>query len=366
MKLINNILIWIVGGLFIFSGMIKVNDPIGTAIKMKEYFEVFAEDFGSFFHYFVPVALPIAIIMVVLEVVLGISLLANYKRRFTINALLALIVFFTFLTFYSAYFNKVTDCGCFGDAIKLTPWQSFGKDIVLLIMIGILAIQQKSFKNTATFPATIATGLGLAMSFGICYYALEHLPPVDFRPYKIGDNISANMEPQGQPNIVYTFTKDGEEVESKDWMKKEDGYEYLSSVVTNEAEIQPKITDYNVMDPDNGDYTDATLEGEKLFIIVDMMDNAHQPSMEAIGDLAKDLTQANVEAIILTADYSGTEALAQRLGWQMPIYSSDATVLKAMIRSNPGVMVLKDGTVKGKWHYNDTPTATEALQALGK
>src|SRR5687767_2713924 len=124
-----------VGGLFIFSGLIKLNDPIGTKIKMEEYFEVFAEDFGSFFHYFIPYALEIGFILIVLEVVLGVAVLLYYRMNVTTIILLALTIFFGFLTFYSAYFNKVTDCGCFGDAIKLTPWQSFIKDITLMVFV---------------------------------------------------------------------------------------------------------------------------------------------------------------------------------------------------------------------------------------
>src|SRR5687768_15421745 len=103
----------LVGGLFIFSGLIKLNDPIGTQIKMEEYFEVFAVDFGSFFHYFVPWSLEIGMILIVLEIALGVAVLVNYRMNVTTWILLGLTVFFTFLTFYSAYFNKVTDCGCF-------------------------------------------------------------------------------------------------------------------------------------------------------------------------------------------------------------------------------------------------------------
>jgi uncharacterized membrane protein YphA (DoxX/SURF4 family) len=115
-----------VGGLFIFSGLIKLNDPIGTKIKMEEYFEVFAEDFGSFFHHFIPWSLEIGMIMIILELALGVAILIYWRMNLTAWVLLGFMVtFFTFLTFYSAYFNKVTDCGCFGDAIKLTPWESF-------------------------------------------------------------------------------------------------------------------------------------------------------------------------------------------------------------------------------------------------
>jgi len=124
-----------VGGLFIFSGLIKLNDPIGTEIKLEEYFEVFAEDFGSFFLLLKPIALELGLVLIVLEIVLGVAVLLHYKMSITTKVLLALIIFFTFLTGYSAILDKVTDCGCFGDAIKLTPTQSFIKDIILFFFI---------------------------------------------------------------------------------------------------------------------------------------------------------------------------------------------------------------------------------------
>ena len=133
MRFIYSILRYLVGSIFIFSGLIKINDPVGTQIKLEEYFGVFSSDFTSLFELLVPFALLISIVLCTLEIIIGIALLMNYKMRIVLKLLLSLIVFFTFLTFYSAYFNKVTDCGCFGDAIKLTPWESFYKDIILLV-----------------------------------------------------------------------------------------------------------------------------------------------------------------------------------------------------------------------------------------
>ncbi len=138
LKVISRICWLFVGLLFIFSGLIKINDPVGTAIKLEEYFEVFSSDFSSIFHVFIPYALYLSIFLSALEIILGVALLLRWKLKQILISLLVIIVFFTFLTFYSAYFNKVTDCGCFGDAIKLTPWESFTKDIVLLVMIVIL------------------------------------------------------------------------------------------------------------------------------------------------------------------------------------------------------------------------------------
>ena len=147
MKILDWIVRFLVGGLFIFSGLVKLNDPVGTQIKLEEYFEVFSSDIAGFFHVFIPFALPIAMILVVLEVVIGFAILLNQRMNITMWITLVLIVFFTFLTFYSAYFNKVTDCGCFGDAIPLTPWESFTKDVILLFMIIYLFIKRNSFKE---------------------------------------------------------------------------------------------------------------------------------------------------------------------------------------------------------------------------
>jgi uncharacterized membrane protein YphA (DoxX/SURF4 family) len=166
MRTVYHIIAFLVGGLFIFSGLIKINDPVGTQIKLEEYFEVFTQDFGPFFHFFVPYALPIAVAMCVLEVVLGVALWVGFRPRLTRWSLLALIVFFTFLTFYSAYFNKVTDCGCFGDAIKLTPWQSFGKDVVLTgLILGLMALAPaRASERTRPRPSPVGgvlTGLAI-------------------------------------------------------------------------------------------------------------------------------------------------------------------------------------------------------------
>ena len=147
MRFIYSILRYLVGSIFIFSGLIKINDPVGTQIKLEEYFGVFSTDFTSLFELLVPFALLISIALCTLEIIIGIALLMNYKMRIVLKLLLSLIVFFTFLTFYSAYFNKVTDCGCFGDAIKLTPWESFYKDIILLVFSISIYFLNKNLKN---------------------------------------------------------------------------------------------------------------------------------------------------------------------------------------------------------------------------
>ena len=214
-KIIDLVSRLIVGGLFIFSGLIKLNDPVGTKIKMEEYFEVFASDFGSFFHLFIPYALLIGTVLIVLEVVIGIAVLINYRMKETTWILLILLLFFTFLTGYSAILNKVTDCGCFGDAIKLTPWQSFWKDIFLMVFVLHLFWHRKRFDPlliNVQGHATIVSVTVVSLFLGV--YAIRHLPFIDFLPYKIGNSIPQQMIAPEQPVFEYVFIKDGKEVKS--------------------------------------------------------------------------------------------------------------------------------------------------------
>ena len=175
----------LVGALFIISGLIKLNDPLGFSYKLQEYFSADVLNIP----FLEPYALAIALFTVILEVVLGVFLLIGYKPKFTVWSLLGLIVFFTFLTFYSAYFDKVKDCGCFGDALKLTPWESFTKDVVLLVLILIIFFGIKHVKPIfSKGVSNIVAGLSIAACVLFCYHVMNHLPSIDFRAYKIENN----------------------------------------------------------------------------------------------------------------------------------------------------------------------------------
>ena len=327
-----------VGALFIFSGLIKLNDPIGTEIKLEEYFEVFAADFGSFFLVFIPYALEIGLILIVLEVVLGVAVLINYRMRLSTKILLALLVFFTFLTFYSAYFNKVTDCGCFGDAIKLTPWQSFFKDVILMAFVLHLFWYRKRFAPVLRTREGHAVILAItAISFFAGIYAIRHLPFIDFRAYKIGNTIPEQMKPQEQPILEFIFEKDGKEVRSLKFLTEEEGFKYKDSHVLNEEESRAKITDYAVSDLDGNDVTQKTFTGAKLLIIIYDVALTSSKNIDKIRALAKSV-EGKVEVMILTASSSADfEEFRHQNQLAIPYYFTDATVLKTIVRSNPGL-----------------------------
>jgi len=354
-----------VGGLLIFSGLIKLNDPVGTEIKMEEYFEVFAQDFGSFFNYFIPWSMEIGMLMIVLELALGVAILINYRMTITTAVLLALMIFFTFLTFYSAYFNKVTDCGCFGDAIKLTPWQSFWKDIVLMVFVLHLFWHRRRYQPVLRSREGLAVVLGFVVVFiGLGVYAIRHLPFIDFRAYKVGNNIPQQMQAPEQPVIEYTFVKDGKEVQSTTFLTAEQGYEYKSSRVTNEDRIKPKITDYAVISSQGEDLTQATFQGAKLLFIMYDVRKASRANMDAIRTLTKDL-DGKVDMLILTSSSEeDVESFRHENQLAVSYAFADATVLKTIIRSNPGIALWRDGTVLANWHHNDTPASNDVVALL--
>ena len=355
----------LLGALFIFSGLVKLNDPVGTAYKLEEYFEVFAVDFGSFFLYFRSTARTLSIVLSSLEVILGVALLLRWYLRQTLWVLLALLVFFAFLTFYSAAFNKVTDCGCFGDFIKLTPWVSFFKNVFLLVLWGIVFFNQRFLRHafvqgtpgimTMTFASAIAIGIGVR--------ALGHLPYFDFLPYKVGNDIGKLMKPNAPLRYKYVMEKNGE---TKDFTTYPDSTWTYKSMVALNPEDSPKITDFRVWN-DEGDYTPELLRGNKLVLIIQNVDKSDRDRYALINKLLNDAkdSRRNITSLIITSSSPAEfDVFRHNANFAVPFYYADATVLKSIIRSNPGFLLLKDGMVRGKYHYHDIPSIGKVEETL--
>lgn len=353
----------LVGIVFIFSGLIKLNDPVGTQIKFEEYFEVFAQDvpfLHDFFMGLVPFTLVMSVLFCAAEVILGVALLASYKPKVTVWLLFLLIVFFTFLTFYSAYFDRVTDCGCFGDAIKLKPWTSFAKDVVLTVLILFIMGHRNRLRARNTGWLVALTTV-LTLVLGI--YAIEFLPPLDMLPYAIGKNIPAEMKPSEPLRYKYVMEKGGKTEEFEKY-PTDPAYKFKEMVLINQN-AKPKITDYRVWN-DEGDFTQETFEGDKLFIIVKNTKDIDAGSLPAIRTLVEGLAGSTVKPYILTST-SDADIKAFRSEFQLervPYYKADATVLKTIMRSNPGTWLMHDGVVRGKWHYNSTPDVAEVKERV--
>lgn len=353
-----------VGGLFIFSGLIKVNDPVGTAIKLEEYFDVFSYDIANFFSVFKGIALELAVFLVVAEVVLGVMLILGVRLRFTIWAIGLMILFFTFLIFYSAYFNKVTDCGCFGDAIKLTPWESFFKDVVLLILIGILFVFRKDMRGLTNAYSQGAVAFVAIGCLVLAITAIRNLPFIDFRAYKEGVNIPEAMLPSDQLQYNYIMRKDGDEYVF-DQYPSDDSYEFVEMKLVNEDAL-PKISDFAVWNAD-GDFTDEILTGKKAVILITNLDKMNSSNLDELDDLVAGLRNTQVTTgVVAASSQEAINAFILERNWDVIGYQGDATVIKTIIRSNPGIMFLYEGTVLKKYHHNNTPTTDEAKREFGE
>ncbi|MBS1521177.1 MAG: DoxX family protein [Bacteroidetes bacterium] len=358
-----------VGLLFIFSGLIKINDPLGFSYKLEEYFEVFHIGFLDSF------ALSMSIILCSLEIILGFALLIGVRAKSVAWGLLLLIIFFAFLTFYSAYFKVVQTCGCFGDAIPLTPWQSFSKDLVLLLLIIVIFINRRTIEpafskktgdNLLIGSAVVAVGIGL--------YTYNFMPVIDFLPYKVGANISDEMKiPPGAKPDEFEITYNLKNKKTGDTKVMTDK-EYLSSNIwkdndwtvigTPENKLVKKgyeapIKDLSIQDAQGNNYTNELLSNPYNSLIVVAYDLNHT-NVEAIGKLnataANLIHDFNTRTVLLTSNSAkDAEAFAKKNHLVMEIFYADEVPLKSMVRANPGIILMKNGAILNKWHYHSVP-----------
>jgi uncharacterized membrane protein YphA (DoxX/SURF4 family)/peroxiredoxin len=358
MKYITHLSRIFVGVLFIVSGFIKLNDPVGFSFKLEEYFSVGVLDLSVL----MPFALAIAFFVVVFEVLLGVFLLLGYQLKFTLWSLLSMIVFFTFLTFYSAYFNKVTDCGCFGDAIKLTPWESFTKDIILLILI-LLLFSGKKYLNILlptswTKGVVVLSFLG-AVSYG--FWVLQHLPAIDFRPYKIGVHIPSGMSvPDNAPKSIYeyqwVFEVNGAEkviTTQKEYPNVDGTFLRVTTEKIQEGYVPP-IHDFTI-EQEGVDQTESLMMVPKLVMVVAYdLAKSNPQAFEKVAQATLKAHNAGYEVIGMSASSEAQAAdVIEKYGLGFDFYFTDQTTLKTIVRSNPAILVVEHGIITQKRHYND-------------
>lgn len=366
MKILTQVCRILVGALFIFSGWIKANDPLGFSYKLDEYFEVFGTEF------MIPFSLFLSIVICIYEMVVGFMLLIGAKTKLTIWALLLMMVYFTFLTFYSAYFDKVKECGCFGDFLHLTAWQSFYKDVVLMVLIIILFIGQKHIRPLfGKGFEKILLIIAVILSTAFPLYTYNYLPVKDFRPYAIGKNIQEGMIlPPGAKKdsitMVFIYEKDGKEIEMsyEDVMKgKADAsYKYIDrkDKVIVEGD-KPAIHDFSITTSDGANYTEQILnyEGYYFFIVCYDLNKSNKDVFGKLNDFARLCKADNIPIICLTSSGDKIESFKKETNAEFNFYLTDEITLKTMIRSNPGLMLLKKGTVIDMWHYHALPSYSE-------
>lgn len=374
MKFIRNISRIFVGLVFVFSGFVKAVDPWGTAIKFTDYFNAFGLEF------LVSWAFPLGVVMIIAEFIIGFSLITHSKVKLGALGALIFMSFFTPLTLWLALKNPVSDCGCFGDAIILTNWQTFFKNMVIIIPTILVFWQRKKFnpKFSCMMQWNIV-GVGALFVGFIIWYSFVHLPIIDFLPFKEGTHLQDLMKaPEGAPKDEYAQmitlkdTTNGKNIEvdvnkytaDSTYWGTGTRYKYVS--ISEPKLIKkgytPPIHDFNIFDKQNNNYIDTALNyhGYVLVFTSWKVEKASNKNIEKVNTLYNYTLNNKILFYALTSslqEYIDTFVVKNKIPF--PFYMCDETTLKSMVRSNPGLMLLKNGTVIKKWSYFDFPDQNE-------
>ena len=351
----------LLGATFIFSGFVKGVDPWGSTYKFIDYFTAFNMLWMQ------PTAFTLAVLQNTVEIVIGVALVLGLRMKETSWAVLLFMGFYTFLTFILALTNPVSDCGCFGDALILTNWQTFHKNLVLMAFTILVFVYRK--KYTPAY-SSVGEWLWLTMivivSVGINIHNYRHLPWIDFRPYHIGADIVQGMSvPEGMPTDEYSTTvileKDGVTKEfpindypwdDSTWVWKDTKHVQVKKGYT------PPIHDFSITTGEGEDITDEVLsdEGYTFLLVAHRLNKSNWQGLDQASDIADFCNEHGYRFYCLTASpQSDIESLKSFLGLQYEFCFTDEITLKTIIRANPGLVLLQNGTVVNKWHYNDMP-----------
>jgi len=353
----------ILAGAFIFSGFVKVVDPRGTQYKFEDYFEAFGVSA------WIPEALPLllAVLLAMTEFCLGIYLFFGIRRRFTSWLLLAFMSVFTPLTLYLALADPVSDCGCFGDAWLLSNWQTFGKNLVLLLAaVAVVRYRLLMTRFISERNQWMISMYSIFFAGVLAGYCLYHLPVLDFRPYRIGADLRQAMEvPDGSEAPVFETTF----LMEKDGVRKEFSLEDYpdstwtfidSKTVQLKTGTETAIRDFSLLLlPEHEDITEAVLadKGYTFLLVAPYLETADDSRIDRINELYDYCTERQYPFYCLTA--SGDEAIDRwrdLTGAEYPFCQADEITLKTVVRSSPGLLLLKDGVVVNKWGGSDLPS----------
>lgn len=373
MKSLVNISRVIVGVLFIFSGLVKANDPLGLSYKMQEFFEVWGRD--SFLHSMMnglsDYALSFSIITITLEIIVGVGILLGGWKKFFSTLLLILIIFFTFLTGYAALSGKIATCGCFGDCIPLTSMQSFIKDLVLLGLILLIFFGTKYITPllTSAFNFLILL-VSTLLVLGFQWYVMRHNPVVDCLPFKIGNNIlelrkmPANAIPD-KKEYIFLYKKDGEEQEFTIKNLPDSSWEFVSRedvIIEKGQNNEPPIKDFYLTSLSKNDSTEAMMNIDAdyyLFFIKDLAGTQEHwfSNFTNLYELAKN----NNRPIYIVSPQAeeANEFFNVRNNYGVTIFSLDATSWKTAARTDPSLYFMHGPVVKDKWGWADLEDAVK-------
>lgn len=369
-KIITELCRFILGATFLFSGTVKAIDPVGGAIIMEDYFGAFGLSVLN------PIALFASINLSAIEFLLGVCILTAVYRKFITVCMLAFMIFMTALTLYLAIFNPVHDCGCFGQAIILTNLQTFLKNALVLLPASIMTFVYHK-KMTPVYSCKFylfAVVYGYLFAAGFAFYNYQHLPPIDFLPYKTGVNIPQLMSfPEDAPPDIYHFIyeKNGKKEEfTPDKAPFDDsGWSFVERKLIKQG-YTPPISVFDLYDSNENNIGEVLLEEEKgVFLLIspnlDKASDNHIDEINYIYDYA--VEHGLLFYCVTSSSKESIEAWVHNTGAEYPFLTADDVILKSIVRANPGLVLLKAGTILQKWNHNDIPsekmaaTVTEAL-----
>jgi uncharacterized membrane protein YphA (DoxX/SURF4 family) len=355
------------GAVFVFSGFVKGVDPMGTAFKLQDYFSAYGTTWASDY------SLVLSIFLCTLEFFIGVALIFSLRIRITAWLLLLIMLFFTLLTFYDALYSPVTDCGCFGDAIKLTNWETFYKNLILMLPTLVVFINRSQFKPMLMpvhqqILAVVFIGAFVWMSV----YQYLNEPFIDFRPWKIGNRMLPDPEAEMRVFVKYQNKETGEIREylspnfpwnDPEWLAT---WDFLDQRI--EYDSDHIVHGLMAEDEFGNDFTQFLLGSDAMFVIVSWdVSKASAKGWNKASTLIEMLTEANHHIAILTASLPEEfREIQKKYGLDANVFFADGTTLKTMIRSNPGLMLFHKGFVAGKWHFNNFPGPGELESILDK
>lgn len=351
----------ITGIVFIFSGFVKGIDPLGMAYRLEDYFIAWNAE------WMMPLALTLSILLSTMEFVMGVVVLFNLKPKVNAWLLLGIMGFFTVLTFFDAIYNPVPDCGCFGDAITLTNWQTFYKNVVLMVFTIILFIWRNKTKDHFGNLFSYGTALVAALLFiGLSLYCYRHLPLMDFMDWKTGNKMYVENP---EPVRYYLTYRNKYTDEIKEYLSPD--YPYDDTIWMSQWEfVEQRVEDPNtfhghdlqIMDFQGDDYTEIFIRNpdyQFLLVCWDLEESA-QKGLQKAAQLAVQADEAGYSFIGLTSTLEPeVDSIKTALNLNFDFFQADDIALKTMVRANPGLLLMKDGIVIDKWHYNDFPTFAE-------
>lgn len=356
-----------VGLVFIFSGFVKGVDPIGFMYKIEDYFVAYKTLWA------IPLAIYLSVFFCALEFVLGVLMLLNVKIKWVTWLVLITMIGFTFITFIDALYSPVPDCGCFGDALIISNIETFWKNIVILIFLFPSMLFLKKFKlyfSTKIEYRIILIVSILFISFEIFNY--RHLPVIDFMDWKVGNKLFVENP---QPLKFYLTYKNKETGEKKEYLSPNYPYNdsiWMSKWVFDTQRVEdpnPKQHNLFVTDENEDNVTDNFIKNPEFqfMLIVNDMNKTNLVSLKIAEKLFSYLDSNQISFVGITSGIKDDiKTFSEKIGTTIPFYNADDVVLKTMIRSNPGLILIKNGIVIDKWHYNDFPDVKKIKKILSK